>query len=96
MSEDYWALPSWARRVDVREEDVILSTFAIYSNPTDFPGKFVVRRWVVVHGEDQPLATLAPTIVCETLDAAREALPPGLFPFLPTPEDDPKIVEIWL
>lgn len=67
--------------------------FCIYENPADYPGKFVVRRWVGMDPDREPVT------VAETLDAAREALK-ELNPYLVRldrcPDDDPVILETWI
>lgn len=66
-----------------------LIVWAIYENPSDHPGKFVVRRWV----------GLTPDLeakVCDTLAEARTAMPAGLFRMNRFPHDDPVVVEAWI
>lgn len=67
--------------------------WVIYDHPRDFPDKWVVRRqWVeqgVIHFDKQ-------AFLVDTLEEARECIPPGLVRFLRSPDDDPVIVESWL
>ena len=71
-----------------------LLMYTVYHNPSDFPGKFVVRRHAVrpgfVAAEQTAMA------VCDSLDEARQALPPGLVSLGREPQDDPVIVESWV
>ena len=68
-----------------------MTLFVIYQNPSDFPGKFVVRKW------EEKVADQEPTAVVETLEAAREAVPKWAhFCLKRDPKDDPCIVETWL
>ena len=67
-----------------------LSIWVIYDNPTDFPGKFVVRKWIGEAADKEPL------IVADTLEEARKALPKHIVRLMPSEGDDPKIVETWL
>jgi len=60
-----------------------LRTFSIYENPTDYPGRFVVRGWT------STASSLAP-------DAARAAIPAELVCEPRAPGDDAVIVEVWL
>lgn len=71
-----------------------LRSFAIYQNPTDYPGRFVVRGWTWTASSLAPDAE--PTAVVDTLDAARAAIPAGLVCEPRAPGDDPVIVEVWL
>jgi len=69
-----------------------LIVWTIYEAPDDFPDGFVTRPWTTT--ADGPVPGMAH--LSATLDAAREAVPPGLFRLDRSPEDDPKIVESWL
>lgn len=69
--------------------------FVIYRNPSDFPDRFVVRRWYVVQGELQPRCD-AIACVCSSLAEARKSVAPGLTCIHRDPNDDPVICEVWL
>lgn len=73
-----------------------LSIYTIYENPSDFPGRFVVRRWFAVRRISEPIAAIEPHAVCLTLDAARQSLPPGLHKLAREYTDDSCIVESWI
>lgn len=77
-----------------------LESYAIYEEPLDYPGKFVVRRWTVVppagDGKTKLLQDDAPTAICLTLAQARQAIPNGLTPIKKLPGDDPHLVEVWI
>jgi len=68
--------------------------YTVYENPSDYPGKFVVRRSFVAGA--QIFVDIAPTIVCDCLAEAREAIPSFYIRIDRHPGDDPKIVEVWL
>lgn len=68
-----------------------LPQFVIYHSPLDHPGKYVVRLWLVGH-QSGPTNYVA---VVDTLEAAREIVPPQLFCMPRQREDDPVIVEVW-
>ena len=68
----------------------MLTTYVIYNNPSDYPGKFVVRRWV---GLD---ACAKPEGVFYTLDEARSVVPAWAVSITPSEYDDPCIAEVWL
>lgn len=87
-------LPGLRAELSHRERPA-LENWAVYRNPLDYPGRFVVRRWVIVPGlplqsDPEPLA------VVDTLEAARAAIPPGLCCLPAWEDDDPVIVEVWL
>jgi hypothetical protein len=69
-----------------------LPMFTVYDSPLDHPGKFVVRLFRTI-----PVAQ--PTHFAEvfdTLEQARQFIPPGLVCLTRAPQDDAKIVEVWL
>lgn len=63
--------------------------FVVYDHPLDHPEHVVMRMWLT----DRP--TLAAWTYDE-LDEARQAVPRGLVRLPRAPEDDAKIVEVWL
>jgi hypothetical protein len=77
-----------------QETERQLWLWAIYEHPKDYPGKYVVRRCVVV--PEGPRHALIPDLVCDTLEEARGGMPPGLFNLGRKEADDPVIVETWI
>lgn len=71
-------------------QDWPIILFVVYENPRDFPGKFVVRRWLDTVPEAKPLT------VCEQLDQARAVIPAGAANIGRFRDDDPAIREVWL
>lgn len=69
-----------------------LSMWVVTQNPTDYPGQFVAREWLI--GGDVLGATLNHH-VADTLDDVRDLIPPGLVQVDRHPKDDPAIVECW-
>lgn len=74
--------------------------YVIYGNPTDHPGRFVVRRW---HIDGKPPIGFRsePTLMadCPTLEQARKAVQteaPGHVCLQRCEHDDPSIVEVWV
>lgn len=63
--------------------------FVIYDHPTDYPHHVVVRPW---HG----LAPSRHVILADTIGLARAALPQGLTAIARHPDDDPKIIGMYL
>jgi len=70
-----------------------LGMWAVSRNPSDFPNKFVARKWLIGRGN------LMPTFehhISDTLDGIRAMLPLGLQPIPRSPSDAPVIVESWI
>jgi protein gp37 len=90
--------------VNVAKEDIAFTTFALYRNPLDYPGKFVLRRWVVIRGRPDPVADPVAACVADTADECIRALPSDrawqklIPPKVPTNgiEPDPSIVMEWI
>lgn len=75
------------------ETDNCLAIWTVYNSPEDYPGLFVVRKWLVTEGVETPTAEV---FFADTLGAVRTLIPPGLV-LVPRAElDDPVIVESWL
>lgn len=73
-----------------------ISMFAVYLNPSDFPGHVVVRQWWVTPAGRHLCTTWLPHAVTWTLGQAHMSIPRGRTPFDPYDEDDPTLVEVWL
>lgn len=71
-----------------------LPLYVIYENPSDFPGKFVVRKHTIIG--NHTCVDLEPTTVCDTLDQARAQIPIGHVNLHRYQEDDPVIKEVWI
>jgi hypothetical protein len=72
-----------------------LTMWTVYDNPTDYPGKVVVRRWRAVG--DEPTPDPEPCYVGDDLSAARQSIPPEAnYCLIRSPDDDPAIMETWL
>lgn len=72
-----------------------LDFYVVYHDPTDFPGKFVVRKQSLLSGGDL-FVSPNPEIVCDSLQEARRAVPSYLFRLDRHPNDVTSIVETWL
>ena len=72
-----------------QQPDGPLELFVVYDHPRDYPGHFVVRRWL----GDQPTEDFA---VADTIEAARAEVPMGLHRMPPQPGEDAVIVETWI
>ena len=72
----------------------VLHMWTVYENPSDYPGRFVVRRFSITEGRVQ--RDTFPVVVVDTLQEARDHVPPGRCMLPRSVGDDPVIVEIWL
>lgn len=72
-----------------------LPVYTVYYNPADFPGQYVVRRFVVTSGS-APQADESPLYVGDSLERARDIIPPGLYCFSGDAADEPIVVESWM
>ena len=70
--------------------------FAIYFNPSDFPGKYVLRRWAITEGSPFPVPDKTPMGAAFSIEELRAKVPPGLVCLRRDPTDDPVIVEVWV
>lgn len=71
---------------------MIVISYTVYDHPTDYPDKFVIRRF----DNEEPTQSVW---LADTLQEARliiEFVAPGLVRFPRQPADDRKIVETWL
>jgi hypothetical protein len=71
-----------------------LVNWVIYERPSDYPDKFVVRRWELRGTEE-----IVPDQECrlaDSLEEARGLIPDGLYCVGRFAQDDPCIVECWL
>ncbi len=68
----------------------MISMWTIFDHPLEYPGYFVARYFIM----DRPTTSL---ILSESLDPLRDTLAAAGFVMLArSPEDDPKIVEVWI
>jgi hypothetical protein len=78
--------------------DDVLSMYVVYFNPSDFPGKYVIRRHWVDKGPPRIRHDQEPAAVEDTLQGVRKKVPNIEYyvRLERDPEDDPSIVEIWI
>jgi hypothetical protein len=72
-----------------QQPDGPLEMFVIYDHPLDYPGHFVVRRWLGGKPTDS-------FIIADSLTAARVEVPPGMHRLPHQPGEDAVIVETWI
>lgn len=72
-----------------------LSMWTVYDHPSGYPDEFVARRFEV--HRDGPKMTDS-IMIAENIETLRYVLcfEMGLTMLTRSPEDDPKIVEVWL
>lgn len=70
-----------------------LTLWTVYHNPSDYPGKFVLRGFDVGHGANGPRGDCT---VGDSLEEVRAAVPVGLVRVAPSELDDRTIVEVWI
>lgn len=71
-------------------------TFALYIDPADYPGQYVVRRWVVPRGSVEGIPDREPLYVGLSRTEAAASVPQGLTWLPRLPQDDPAICGVWL
>jgi len=81
---------SWARPA---VNEAVLPYWVVTSNPSDFRGKIVVRRWNVRDGQTE---STNEHHVYDSLEQARRHRPEGTTTIPRDPQDDPVIVETWI
>lgn len=66
--------------------------FVIYERPTDYPTRYVVRKWHTLNGLPHPSDYFT---LHDTLEEARATVPPFMVRFPRDPKDMPCIVESY-
>ncbi len=70
-----------------------LQMWVVYNNPADYPGKWVVRLYLIGRGG---AGVPAGAVVADTLEGVRAAIPPGLQRLERHAADDPVVYEVWI
>lgn len=73
-------------------DGTVLKMWTIYAHPADYPEGYVARQWIIGPGNEYP----GPARYRPDLEAARAALPEGLYRLDRDPGDDPTVVESWI
>ena len=71
----------------------VMPMWTVYSSPSDFPGKFVVRKHEIRSGSHHPTAE---HFVADTIEEVREHIPGWAIRFEREPADAPVIAEVWV
>lgn len=69
-----------------------LPMWVVYDHPTDYPDRLVARYW----DGTRPTATILTDHDLVSLRHKIRAEGPDLIRFMRAPEDDPKILEVWV
>jgi hypothetical protein len=73
-----------------------MNLYTVYESPTDYPDKYVVRRWEIVDPDNVPVAKEV-FMIGSDLNEIRNALQKmGLYRIPRDESDDKKIVETWI
>ena len=67
--------------------------YVIYADPSDAPGRLVVREMRVIAG--RVLASVEPAYTGGSLEIARSVVPDGWINLGRRPDDEPQIKEVW-
>lgn len=73
-----------------------LDTYVVYFNPSDYPGKFVVRRQTAHGATGEVIADPQALYIGDDYEDAIRALPDGLTNIGRYAQDDPVIYEVWI
>jgi hypothetical protein len=68
-----------------------LDIWTVYHNPSDYPGKYVARKFTVT----KDVTATRDMFVADTIEEIRALLPQGLYHLTRQPDDDPVIIETW-
>lgn len=75
----------------------LLEGWTIYDHPLDYPDYYIARRWAANRdGTVTHFPTVYRTTSLSQLRAILQDENPGLTPVPRFPNDDPKIVEVWI
>lgn len=78
----------------LRSGDQVLTLWVIYDHPVDEPEAFVARRWVILDGG--AAATRETMTEPDVATLRKYFRMEGLSRIARLPNDDPKIMEVWL
>lgn len=72
-----------------------MKQLAIYFNPSDYPGQYIVRGWVI--GYPNPIPDLEPMYIGDSIEEARDiARSKKLFNVGRSSNDDSVLIEVWV
>lgn len=68
----------------------VIEMWVVYDNPTDYPGKFLARKWMGATATNDRIESSELSVIHEFLGGL------GFVRVAPDPKDNPAIKEIWL
>jgi len=75
----------------------VMKQYALYDNPKDYPGKYVIREWHILTGQLQPVPMKEPLLVTESIEECNTKMAgKGLIWMNRSPDDDECIVGVWI
>lgn len=75
--------------INISEVDPII-IYAIYYDPSDYPDKYVVRKWVGESPEEEPVC------VVNDIESARKNVPTGMYKIPHQMGEDACIIESYI
>jgi len=78
------------------EEKEQLTIWVIYKHPTDYPTKYVARKWTTTDSKEKILLPTEFRLIADTIEEIRNKLPKSLTKVERDVTDDPCIVETWM
>jgi hypothetical protein len=83
-------------QIEQQPSEDVTPCFAIFGpNQIEYPGFYVVRRFLIQEGID-PMPDYIPTAIVSTLEDARKHIPDGAYKLRRWPGDDVSLVECYL
>lgn len=92
----HWHHGEYIERLSPEQESQVMTLWAIYASPRDYPGKYVVRRWILRRGTKLPPLPEPDPAITDSLDQARASIPPGRQRLERTDDDVTSLVESWI
>jgi hypothetical protein len=76
----------------------VMKQYVLYKNPSDYPGKFVLREWHIVHGNPNPVPVDKPVMIEDNVDSIQKLMDanPNLYWLQRSKDDDPCILGTWI
>lgn len=72
----------------------VVDMWTVYENPSDYPGEFVARRFVVAMGRYGPTTDVVRGATLDALQAQLNGLGRTWLPRMP--DDEPQVLGVWL
>ena len=73
--------------------EIVMKNYVLYESPSDYPGKFVVREWIITRKDIKKSKVIS---VSSTHEKASKSVPYNMSFLLRCEDDDPCIVGVWI